>query len=85
MSNNTVLSLNDNTIRVDHNGELLIATGRSRFETAWKNKTMLWSVLLSKLSKSRQTNETHAEYMKMSKEQQDRIKDIGGLIPHTWE
>lgn len=80
MSSSTVLSLNDNTIRVDHNGELLIATGRSRFETAWKNKTMLWSVLLSKLSKSRQTNETHAEYMKMSKEQQDRIKDIGGFV-----
>lgn len=80
MSNNTVLSLNDNTIHVNHNGELLIATGRSRFETAWKNKTMLWSVLLSKLSKSRQTNETHAEYMKMSKEQQDRIKDIGGFV-----
>ena len=80
MNSNAVIALNENTIHVNNNGELLISTGRSRFETSWKNKTMLWSVLLSKLSKSRQTNETHAEYMKMSKEQQDRIKDIGGFV-----
>lgn len=49
MSSNTVLSLNDNAIHVVNNGELLISLGRSRFETSWKNKTMLWSVLLSKL------------------------------------
>lgn len=80
MNSNAVISLNENTIHVNNNGELLISTGRSRFETSWKNKMMLWSVLLSKLSKSRQTNETHAEYMKLSKEQQDRIKDIGGFV-----
>lgn len=65
---------------IQHNGSLLISTGRSRFETAWKNKTILWSGLLAKLSKSVETPETHAEYMKMSKEQQDRIKDIGGFV-----
>lgn len=27
-----------------------------------------------------ETAETHAEYMKMSKEQQDKIKDIGGFV-----
>lgn len=65
---------------VRHNGDLLISTGKSRFETKWKNKTMSWAVLLNKLSRSQETAETHAEYMKMGKEQQDRIKDIGGFV-----
>lgn len=65
---------------VKYNGDLLISTGRSRFETSWKNKTMSWAALLNKLSRSMETTETHAEYMKMSKEQQDKIKDIGGFV-----
>ena len=77
---NTVTRMQDHSITVRHNGELLISTGRDRFEKSWKNKRMLWSVLLSKLSRSMETSETHAEYMKMSKDQQDRIKDIGGFV-----
>lgn len=65
---------------VKHNGDLLISTGRSRYETAWKNKTMSWAALLNRLSRSMETPETHAEYMKMGKEQQDKIKDIGGFV-----
>lgn len=65
---------------VKHNGDLLISTGRSRYETAWKNKTMSWAALLNRLSRSTETPETHAEYMKMGKEQQDKIKDIGGFV-----
>ena len=67
-------------IRVRYDGGLLISTGRSRYETAWKNKTVSWSALLSRLAKSTETPETHAEYMKMGKEQQDKIKDIGGFV-----
>lgn len=75
-----VIRLADHHLQIQNNGELLISMGKSRFETAWKNKTILWSALLLKLSKSVETPETHAEYMKMSKEQQDRIKDIGGFV-----
>ena len=67
-------------IPVRYNGDLLIATGRSRYEKEWKNKTMPWSALLSRLAKSMETPETHAEHMKMNKEQQDKIKDIGGFV-----
>lgn len=67
-------------IPVRYNGDLLIATGRSRYEKEWKNKTMPWSALLSRLAKSMEIPETHAEYMKMNKEQQDKIKDIGGFV-----
>ena len=75
-----IMNLADYNIGIKHNGELLISLGKSRFETAWKNKRILWSSLLARLSKSVETPETHAEYMKMSKEQQDRIKDIGGFV-----
>ena len=44
-----VMNLADYNIRIKHNGELLISTGKSRFETAWKNKRILWSSLLAML------------------------------------
>lgn len=80
---NMAKKMTPNTTRlipVRYNGDLLIATGRSRYEKEWKNKTMPWSALLSRLAKSMETPETHAEYMKMNKEQQDKIKDIGGFV-----
>ena len=77
---NTAEKLTLPLFMVKYNGDLLISTGRSRFETSWKNKTMSWAALLNKLSHSMETTETHAEYMKMSKEQQDKIKDIGGFV-----
>ena len=69
-----------NRIRVKNNVELAISLGKSRFDTNWKNGSMKWSVLLDRLSKSVTTPETHAEYMKMGKEAQDKIKDIGGFV-----
>lgn len=63
-----------------YNGDLAISTGRNRFDTNWKNTKMKWSTLLQKLEKSVQTPETHAEYMRMGKEAQDKIKDIGGFV-----
>ena len=41
-----VLRLADHHLQIQNNGELLISTGKSRFETAWKNKTIYWSALL---------------------------------------
>ena len=75
-----IKNLEDYNISVENNGELLISEGKSRFETSWKNKKIRWSALLARLSKSRETTETHAEYMKMSKSEQDKIKDIGGFV-----
>jgi hypothetical protein len=73
-----VEKLSDHALRVDHDGKLIISEGRSRFETQWKNKTTTWSQLLKKLSSSLKTAETHAEYMKMTKDRQSQIK---GLYP----
>lgn len=76
----SVAKMTDHSEQVRYNGDLQISTGKSRYEKNWKNKSMLWSVLLSRLSRSVETAETHAEYMKMSKDQQDNLKDIGGFV-----
>lgn len=74
------LDFKQHSVIVEHNGDLIISEGKSRFETSWKNKKVKWSSLLSRLSKSRETPETHAEYMALGKSEQDRIKDIGGFV-----
>ncbi|MED0755597.1 hypothetical protein P4S98_21015, partial [Bacillus amyloliquefaciens] len=66
--------------RVQHDGSITIAIGRNRWDKAWRNKDMLWSDLLKKLATPNYTNETYAEYKKMSKSQQDQIKDVGGFV-----
>ena len=67
-------------IEIINDGEVMVSTGASRFETAWKNRRIKWSALLQKLSRSDTGGETHAEYMKLPKAQQDKLKDIGGFV-----
>lgn len=67
-------------ISIKNDGEITIAVGRSKTETKWKNKTMLWSELVEKLSHTTRTPETYQEYKKMSKNDKDRIKDVGGFV-----
>lgn len=66
--------------RMKHDGELIISLGKSRDDVNWKNTTMRWSALVSRLSDSRETGETHDEFMRLKKDEQDRIKDIGGFV-----
>lgn len=65
---------------IQHNGTIDIATGRSRRETNWRNKEILWSDLVQRLSETHRTAETHAEYVAAKKSRQDEIKDIGGFV-----
>lgn len=69
--------------KIKHNGTLTIAIGRSRMETDWKNREMLWSELVTRLGRTNRTGETYTEYMKMTKAQQDKIKDVGGFVGGT--
>ena len=81
MSKSTASELSfDDIPKLKYNGELQISLGSSRFEKKWKNRSMTWAYLLSRLSRSQQTGETHAEYMKLPKVRQDQIKDIGGFV-----
>ena len=60
--------------------KLDIATGRNRKETFWKNRSVLWSNLVEKISRTHRTAETYAEYIASKKDRQDEIKDIGGYV-----
>lgn len=66
-----------------HDGYVTVAVGRSRKELNWKNKEILWSELVEKLSRTTRTPETYAEYKKMSKATQGERKDIGGFVGGT--
>ena len=59
---------------------VIIATGKSRRDTRWKNVEMSWSELVDRLSKSFRTRETLREYRAMSKDEQGKVKDIGGFV-----
>lgn len=67
-------------IPIKHDGNLQIAVGKSRFDTKWKNQNWTWGQLLARLSSSILTAETHAEYLKMPKDRQDQVKDVGGFV-----
>lgn len=59
---------------------IIIATGRSRSARSWKSQKMTWSALANLLAEPTVTNETAAEYAKMSKADQGQKKDVGGFV-----
>jgi len=70
-------------LKIQHDNQIAIATGLSRFATRWKNRTILWSDLVQKLSTTTRTSETSTEYKKMAKRDRDRAKDVGGFVGGT--
>lgn len=73
----------DIELKIKYDGSIALATGKSKKETHWKNKTISWSDLVKKLSNTTRTPETVAEYKKMAKVDRDRIKDVGGFVGGT--
>lgn len=67
-------------VKYGSNLTLGIATGKSRRETKWKNISITWPELVSKLSETIHTHETMNEYLAMKKDEQDTIKDVGGFV-----
>ncbi len=65
---------------IKYDKALEIATGNSRKTKTWKNKTIQWSELLSKLETTTRTPETVAEYKAMGRDRQSDIKDVGGFV-----
>jgi len=57
-----------------------ISTGKSRKETKWKNTDVSWEKFVERLKQTKYTEETHDEYVKLKKPQQDEIKDVGGFV-----
>ncbi len=57
-----------------------IAVGNSRMEKKWKNKDISWEDFKNTVRTTKRTTETVSEFRRMSKAQQDNIKDIGGFV-----
>lgn len=67
-------------VNLTYDKSLDLALGNSRKTKSWKNKPLLWSELLERLSNVTRTSETMAEYKAMSRDQQSDVKDCGGFI-----
>lgn len=61
-------------------GIIEIATGLSAKTKIWKNKKVKWSDLVRRLTEENRTNETYKEFIAASKEEQLKIKDVGGFV-----
>lgn len=67
-------------LNIQYDGVLEIATGFSANTKVWKNTKTRWSKLVAKLSEATHTNETHIQFMRASKADQGKIKDVGGFV-----
>lgn len=67
-------------MEIVYDGKINIATGLSADSAKWKNEYIDWSALVAKLCSPIKTNETLVEYLKATKEEQSKIKDIGGFV-----
>lgn len=57
-----------------------ISYGNSRMEKTWKNNDISQDAFCQRVSQTKLTTETVEEYSKMTKAQQDQIKDVGGYV-----
>lgn len=60
--------------------KLYVSIGNSRMEKKWNGQEMEVSDFINRISHTHRTAETIEQYKKMSKGQQDSIKDVGGFI-----
>lgn len=65
---------------IKHDGQIDIAVGYSAQSKTWHNKTVYWSELVSKLATPIKTSETYKDFIKASKAEQSKIKDVGGFV-----
>lgn len=63
-----------NTVGLD------IAVGLSSSSKTWKNERIEWEDLVKKLSEATRTSETYSQFIKANKDEQGRIKDVGGFV-----
>ena len=59
---------------------MIISTGKSRHDTAWKAENMTWQELTDRLRRPCVTTETFAEYCRMSAADRAAKKDVGGFV-----
>ena len=60
--------------------ELDLATAHSRLSKKWKNKKWKWSDIVARCSETKRTGESMRDFLKMTREEQSDIKDVGGFV-----
>ncbi len=66
--------------KLKHDFDLDIATAYSRLSKKWRNSTWKWSDILARCAQPKRTGETVREYLRMSREEQSSVKDVGGFV-----
>ncbi|MCL6598977.1 MAG: virulence-associated E family protein [Alicyclobacillus macrosporangiidus] len=65
---------------MQYDRQLTISAAGSRKATHWPAQTVYWSELVERLRVPWRGTETLAEYLKLRKDKQDELKDIGGFV-----
>ena len=65
---------------MNYDGQIDIAVGLSATAKVWKNQSISWSSLVMKLREEHKTPETLREFLAASREDQLKIKDVGGYV-----
>jgi len=68
------------TSEIKYDKEIQIAIANSRNAKKWKNITLKISEFTTKLSKTARTPENQTQFLKMPKDDQDSIKDVGAFV-----
>lgn len=71
---------NIDKIKIRYDCAVDIATAHSHLAKRWQNKTWSWSDLVRQCAEPKRTGETVAEYLRMTREEQSNIKDVGGFV-----
>lgn len=66
--------------KLEYDANLSIAIGLSVASKVWKNTKITWSTLVQKLSEPVVTAETYKQFMHATKDEQSKIKDVGGFV-----
>ena len=59
---------------------MIISVGQNRWAVLWTRQDLTYSEFCGRLEKPAVTTETYAEYKKLTKGWQDRLKDVGGFV-----
>ncbi len=65
---------------MNNDRQITISVGASRKAVDWKPQTMMLSELWARLKLPARGQETQAQYLSMTKSQQDDLKDVGGYV-----
>lgn len=65
---------------MDKNGSIDLAVGLSARSKIWKNKKFSWEAIVNLLADAQKTGETFKEFLHASKQDQSKIKDVGGYV-----